>query len=67
VRGEAGAVLSGAEAGELWVRGPQVFGEYLGSGSAVDSGGRFPTRDRAWSTSSAEGVLLDLEESDRSS
>jgi acyl-CoA synthetase (AMP-forming)/AMP-acid ligase II len=29
------------------VRGPQVSGEYLGSGSVTDPDGWFPTRDRA--------------------
>lgn len=47
VRGEDGDVLGTGEVGELWVRGPQVSGEYLGSGSVVDAGGWFPTRDRA--------------------
>ncbi len=47
VRSEDGAVLGTGEVGELWVRGPQVSGEYLGSGSVVDEGGWFPTRDRA--------------------
>jgi len=47
VRGEDGSVLGTGEVGELWVRGPQVSGEYLGSGSVVDAGGWFPTRDRA--------------------
>jgi acyl-CoA synthetase (AMP-forming)/AMP-acid ligase II len=46
VRDEDGTVLPAGEAGELWVRGPQVSGEYL-SGSAVDADGWFPTRDRA--------------------
>lgn len=48
VRGEDGELLPGGEAGELWVRGPQVSGEYLGKGSVVDDDGWFPTRDRAW-------------------
>lgn len=47
VRGEDGTVLPAGEPGELWVRGPQVSGEYL-SGTAVDADGWFPTRDRAW-------------------
>jgi acyl-CoA synthetase (AMP-forming)/AMP-acid ligase II len=34
--------------GEIWVRGEQVSGEYLGKGSAVDADGWFPTRDRGW-------------------
>jgi len=32
--------------GEIWVRGEQVSGEYLGQGSGVDAQGWFPTRDR---------------------
>jgi acyl-CoA synthetase (AMP-forming)/AMP-acid ligase II len=48
VRDEDGSVLPAGEAGELWVRGPQVSGEYLGKGSVVDGDGWFPTRDRAW-------------------
>jgi acyl-CoA synthetase (AMP-forming)/AMP-acid ligase II len=47
VRGDDGQVLAPGEAGELYVRGPQVSGEYL-SGSAVDAEGWFATRDRAW-------------------
>ncbi len=34
--------------GEIWVRGEQVSGEYLGQGCAVDDDGWFPTRDRGW-------------------
>jgi acyl-CoA synthetase (AMP-forming)/AMP-acid ligase II len=34
--------------GELWVRGEQVSGEYLGQDGAVDAEGWFPTRDRGW-------------------
>ncbi len=34
--------------GEVWVRGEQVSGEYLGHGAAVDADGWFPTRDRGW-------------------
>jgi acyl-CoA synthetase (AMP-forming)/AMP-acid ligase II len=49
-------VLSDGEVGELWVRGPQVSGEYLGTGSVVDNEGWFPTRDRAHID--AEGYLF---------
>jgi acyl-CoA synthetase (AMP-forming)/AMP-acid ligase II len=41
-------VLGPGEAGELWVRGPQVSGEYLDSGDSRDDEGWFPTHDRAW-------------------
>ncbi len=34
--------------GEIWVRGEQVSGEYLGLGASVDADGWFPTRDRGW-------------------
>lgn len=47
IRGEDGSVLGFGEVGELWVRGPQVSGEYLGTGTVTDAGGWFPTRDRA--------------------
>lgn len=49
-------VLAVGQVGELWVRGPQVSGEYLGTGSVVDSEGWFPTRDRAHVD--AEGYLF---------
>jgi acyl-CoA synthetase (AMP-forming)/AMP-acid ligase II len=34
--------------GEIWVRGEQVSGEYLGRGGSLDGDGWFPTRDRGW-------------------
>jgi acyl-CoA synthetase (AMP-forming)/AMP-acid ligase II len=34
--------------GEIWVRGEQVSGEYLGQGPVTDDEGWFPTRDRGW-------------------
>lgn len=40
--------VSTGEQGELWVRGPQVSGEYMGSGSVLDANGWFPTRDLAY-------------------
>ncbi|WP_432841470.1 class I adenylate-forming enzyme family protein [Dactylosporangium sp. CA-092794] len=46
VRDPAGLVLPVGETGLLWVRGPQVSGEYL-HGSALDPQGWFPTADRA--------------------
>lgn len=46
VRGENGAVLGVGEAGEIYVRGGQVAGEYLEQGSLLDADGWFPTRDR---------------------
>jgi acyl-CoA synthetase (AMP-forming)/AMP-acid ligase II len=47
VRGDDGRPAAGDEAGELWVRGPQVSGVYEGIGSVLDADGWFPTRDRA--------------------
>src|SRR5699024_1084922 len=44
------------EQGELWVRGPQVSGEYMGSGSSLDDEGWFPTRDLAYQD--ADGFLF---------
>ena len=47
IRADDGTVLPAGETGELWVRGPQVSGEYEGIGSVLDADGWFPTRDRA--------------------
>lgn len=47
IRDDEGTVLAAGDTGELWVRGPQVSGEYAGSGSVLDAEGWFPTRDRA--------------------
>ncbi|MFD9391088.1 class I adenylate-forming enzyme family protein [Streptomyces sp. NPDC060000] len=46
VRDASGAVAAPGEAGQIWVRGEQVSGEYAGQGSAVDERGFFHTRDR---------------------
>lgn len=50
--GSVGRLVPGIEVdirdGEIWVRGEQVSGEYLGHGAAVDAEGWFPTRDRGW-------------------
>ena len=56
--GSAGRLIPGVEAqvrddqppgspGELWVRGPQVSGEYKGADALLDADGWFPTRDLA--------------------
>ncbi|MFF0816896.1 class I adenylate-forming enzyme family protein [Rhodococcus sp. NPDC003318] len=39
--------LPEGETGLLWVRGPQVSGEYMGRGTVLDAQGWFPTKDRA--------------------
>jgi fatty-acyl-CoA synthase len=44
IRDGDGAALSAGERGEIWVRGEQVSGEYLGT-SATDDEGWFHTRD----------------------
>lgn len=44
IRGEDGELLGAGEPGEIYVRGPQVSGEYRGR-SALDAEGWFPTRD----------------------
>ena len=47
VRGPTGPVGHGV-AGDIYVRGPQVAGEYRGLGSVLDADGWFATRDRGW-------------------
>lgn len=50
--GSAGRIIPGVEVeirdGEIWARGEQVSGEYLGRDSVLDDDGWFPTRDRGW-------------------
>ncbi|MFE9924546.1 class I adenylate-forming enzyme family protein [Streptomyces sp. NPDC005774] len=46
IRDDAGAPVGAGGAGQIWVRGEQVSGEYAGQGSATDERGFFPTRDR---------------------
>jgi acyl-CoA synthetase (AMP-forming)/AMP-acid ligase II len=55
IRDQEGVALAPGEVGELWVRGPQVSGDYVGVGSALRDGW-FPTRDRAWFD--ADGYLF---------
>jgi acyl-CoA synthetase (AMP-forming)/AMP-acid ligase II len=47
VRDEDGVALPVGEKGEIWVRGEQVAGEYVGR-SVLDEAGWFPTRDAGW-------------------
>jgi acyl-CoA synthetase (AMP-forming)/AMP-acid ligase II len=47
VRGPHG-VLPRGRPGDIFVRGPQVSGEYRGNGSLLDANGWFNTRDRGW-------------------
>ncbi|PPJ16391.1 AMP-dependent synthetase [Nocardia nova] len=55
IRDADGSPVAPGEQGELWVRGPQVSGEYMGSGSVLDAEGWFPTRDLAYQD--GEGFL----------
>jgi len=45
IRDEDGKPVPAGEPGEIWVRGEQVSGEYLGRGSLLVEGGWFPTHD----------------------
>jgi long-chain acyl-CoA synthetase len=47
IRDESGAVLAPGHTGELFVRGEQVSGRYIGIGSVLDADGWFATRDVA--------------------
>ncbi len=47
IRDDAGAVLPAGQAGEIYVRGPQVSGEYLERNALIDDGW-FPTRDAGY-------------------
>ncbi len=47
IRDDAGTVLSAGQAGEIYVRGPQVSGEYLERNALIDDGW-FPTRDSGY-------------------
>jgi acyl-CoA synthetase (AMP-forming)/AMP-acid ligase II len=47
VRGPGGTLPLGTP-GDIYVRGPQVSGEYRGKESLVDTDGWFDTRDRGW-------------------
>ena len=56
IRGENGTVRGAGEPGELFVRGEQVSGEYLGRGSTVDADGWLATNDGGWLD--ADGYLF---------
>ena len=47
IRSADGLPVPPGEAGELWLRGDQISGEYLSSESPLDENGWFPTKDRA--------------------
>jgi long-chain acyl-CoA synthetase len=48
IRDGDGNALPVGEVGDVFVRGGQVSGEYLGVGSLLDADGWFPTRDRGY-------------------
>lgn len=48
IRDPEGNVLPANEAGEIYVRGEQVSGEYVEKGSTLDAEGWFPTRDAGY-------------------
>ena len=56
IRADDGLLLPPGEVGELFVRGEQVSGEYVGRDSATDADGWFATRDRA--SIDADGYLF---------
>jgi acyl-CoA synthetase (AMP-forming)/AMP-acid ligase II len=56
VRGLDGQAVAAGTAGEIWVRGEQVSGEYVGGTAPLDADGWFPTRDRGWID--ADGYLF---------
>jgi acyl-CoA synthetase (AMP-forming)/AMP-acid ligase II len=56
IRSPEGAVLWPGDPGELWVRGRQISGEYIETGSTLDADGWFRTKDRAWFD--ADGYLF---------
>lgn len=48
IRDVDGKPLPAGERGEIYVRGEQVAGEYLGRGQALTADGWFPTNDGGW-------------------
>jgi acyl-CoA synthetase (AMP-forming)/AMP-acid ligase II len=48
IRDDRGRPLPPGEHGEIWVRGEQVAGEYLGRDAALTEDGWFPTNDGGW-------------------
>jgi long-chain acyl-CoA synthetase len=56
IRDDAGRPLQAQESGRVFVRGPQVSGEYGGVGTALDAEGWFDTRDRGFQDE--EGYLF---------
>ena len=45
IRDDNGVEVAEGQSGEIWVRGEQVSGEYLGQGKKLTDDGWFPTND----------------------
>ncbi len=58
IRDDNNAICPPDVAGDVYVRGEQVSGEYHGAGSLLDADGWFPTRDRGY-LDSAGYLFLD--------
>jgi fatty-acyl-CoA synthase len=56
VRGPAGEILESGQRGEIWVRGEQVSGEYLGRETTLSTDGWLATNDGGWLD--ADGYLF---------
>ncbi|MGI9602597.1 MAG: class I adenylate-forming enzyme family protein [Acidimicrobiales bacterium] len=56
IRDDDGAEVPAGTQGEVWVRGEQVSGEYVGKGSRLNADGWFPTNDGGWLD--ADGYLF---------
>ena len=56
IRDDEGKVLAAGQRGEIYVRGEQVSGEYVGRASSLDQQGWFPTRDAG--SMDSEGYLF---------
>ena len=56
IRDAGGEPVGPGVPGEIWVRGEQVSGEYVGLGSVCDADGWFPTKDGGWID--ADGYLF---------
>jgi acyl-CoA synthetase (AMP-forming)/AMP-acid ligase II len=56
IRDDEGREVTPGERGEIWVRGEQVSGEYLGRGSLLNADGWFPTKDGGYVD--ADGYLF---------
>jgi fatty-acyl-CoA synthase len=56
IRDHAGVAVAPGTHGEIWVRGEQVSGEYLGRGAALSADGWLATNDGGWLD--AEGFLF---------